>query len=416
MKKNTVVLLISLLCVIASVIVAADYYRSIYVISPQDESVYTESNEVSDVFLEEEITMGEKKSANLCFFGDNMIHENVLNYANLLAGGKGNRTDYDKGFHFAEIYRNVIPYIEEADFAVINQATLVGANDSTNALSGYPLFNSPTVLGKELISIGFDGVNIGNNHLLDMGYSGLKNSVEFWRSQDIAMFGGYLNEEDKKNVENKIVDINDIRFSFLSFTANTNGLYVEGGDHVPYFTLRGSEVLIDMLNEEVKKCSECSDVVVVMINWSNTAGFEVTDFQRNTAQILCDAGADVIIGSGPKTIQTMEWLTDKKGNKTLCAYSLGNFMGTMQYTENLVGGILNFDVVKENEQVLIADVVFHPTVIHYDENYSDISVYPLEEYDPEMFSKHGSNINFGDTDYNLLYDIVKKNIPVTFHE
>ncbi len=418
MKKRTVVLLIALTCVIITAILVIDYYRSIYVSSSgKEKEQSTVLEDASDVFLQEETKVEKTDNQNFasfCFFGDNLIHENVLNFANRKAGGNGARADYSKGFDFKPLYKNVEPLIRDADFSVCNQASLVGANDAVDALSGYPLFNSPSVLGNDLASIGIDGVNIGNNHLLDMGYSGLKNSIEFWKSQNVALFGGYLSEEEKFNTENKLLKINGICFSVLSFTAGTNGLYDENGECIPYFTLRGTEIMKVMLEDEIKKCSEISEAVIVMINWENSAGFEVTEFQKRTAKILCDAGADIIIGSGPKTIQPVEWLTREDGSKTLCAYSLGNFIGTMQYTENLVGGAISFDVKKISDQVEIENVVFHPTVIHYNEDFTEISVVPLEDYTSEQFLVHGSNIRYGNTDFSVLYDIVKKCIPTSF--
>lgn len=423
MKKRTAIIAIILLCFIMAAIIAIDYYRSIYVSSANAEDngdeLFAEEKEgaVSDVFLQEETAVSGNGacSAKLCFFGDNLIHENVLNYANLQVGAGGSEADYSKGFDFKPLYKNIVPLIESADFSVCNQASLVAANDAPNALSGYPLFNSPSVLGDDLISLGIDGINIGNNHLLDMGIGGLEKSVSFWRTKDVALFGGYLNEKEKTAVENKIVDVNGIKIAFLSYTANTNGLYSENGTSIPYFTLRGTEILRGMLEDEVSACKKVSDLVVVMINWENSAGFDVTEFQKKTAEILSNAGADVIVGSGPKTIQPIEWLTNKdNGGKTLCAYSLGNFMGTMQYTENLLGGALSFEIQKDNGEIRIENVMFHPTVIHYNESFTEISVFPLEDYTPEQFSQHGSNLLYGDTPFETLKDTVKKCISSEF--
>lgn len=418
MKKRTAVLILTLTLIFAFAIVLTDYYRSIYVSSLKEAKENSlVSNDASDVFLQEETNNEEtniENSATFCFFGDNLIHENVLNFANKQVGAAGNRSSFQQGFDFKPLYKNVLPLIESADFSVCNQASLVGANDLTDALSGYPLFNSPSVLGKDLVSIGFDAVNIGNNHLLDMGYGGLKKSIEFWKTQNIKLIGGYKTKEEKTEVDNKIILVNGIRIAFLSYTANTNGLYDAKGDCIPYFTLRGTEILKQMLEEEVKKCDEQSDLIIVMINWENSAGFEVTEFQKKTAGILCNAGADIIIGSGPKTIQTVEWLTREDGSKTLCAYSLGNFIGTMQYTENLVGGALNIEICKKNDKIEIDNVLFIPTVIHYNKDFTEIAVIPLEDYSAELFSRHGSNILYGDTDFSVLKEIVVKEISSDF--
>ena len=44
------------------------------------------------------------------------------------------------------------------------------------------------------------------------------------------------------------------------------------------------------------------------------------------ARILADWGADVIIGTGPHTLQTMEYLERGDGTEGFVYYSLGNFI------------------------------------------------------------------------------------------
>ena len=155
--------------------------------------------------------------------------------------------------------------------------------------------------------------------------------------------------------------------------------------------------------------------VIVLVNWGNSTSFAVSDFQVQAAQTFCDAGADVIVGTGPKVIQKMQWLSsDSHANQTLCAYSLGNTMGTMEYMDNLFGGILSFEVDKVGIDTNITNVLFTPTVIHYDQNYAGVTLYPLMNYTNELFLCHGSNINFGFGEYSWYQETLKKYIPSEF--
>ena len=353
--------------------------------------------------------------------GDNLIHERILNYANLLAGGTGSRDSFaEKGFDFLPIYKAVESYIRTANFAILNENALVGANDSAAALCGYPLFNSPGQLGKDLQSLGFDMINMANNHALDLSDSGLLASLDFWKEINMQTTGAYRSEEEFADMQNKIVEINGVKCAILSYTAGTNGLYSNSDQvYIPYFlsTKNGEQtVYSELLTQQVSECRELADCVMVLMFWGSESSFEVSETQAQTAQVLADAGADVIIGTGPKVLQKIEWLSAAEGDhKTLCAYSLGNFICTMEYMENLFGGMLSFEVKKVEEGACkIQNVIFTPTVIHYNENGTDIGVFPLDQYSEAMFEVHGSNLKKGFGKYSWYQETAKKYIPKEF--
>lgn len=62
---------------------------------------------------------------------------------------------------------------------------------------------------------------------------------------------------------------------------------------------------------------------------------------------------DVVIGTHPHTIQPVEWIEGSKGNKMLCVYSLGNFIGGMLTTDNAIGGEIKFDLSKKGKRYLL---------------------------------------------------------------
>jgi len=357
----------------------------------------------------------EKNYVDFCVFGDNLIHEKILRFANQNSGGDGSVESFNKGFDFKPLYSFVKSVVEEADFSICNQSSLVYASSDLSTLSGYPKFHSPKELADDLIEIGFDGINIGNNHLLDMGENGMYHSVRFWNEKDVFLFGGYESVEEKQKVESKVIRIENIKVAVLSYTATTNGLSAGKNTPIPYFTLNRTAILKKMLSDEVSACKSISDAVIVLMNWGNQEGYEPGEIQKETAKILCEAGADVIIGTGPKVIQPIQWIeSEKQNHKTLCAYSLGNFMCTMDYMENLLGGYLKFRVDKE-KICYISQISFHPIIVFYNENYSDIRVLPLEEYTEDLHILHGSNLKFGFGDLSWFEKTVRKYISKEFY-
>jgi poly-gamma-glutamate synthesis protein (capsule biosynthesis protein) len=64
---------------------------------------------------------------------------------------------------------------------------------------------------------------LANNHSLDRGFLGIKNSLNFWGNQkDVIYSGTFRNEEERNKI--KYFEKNGIKFAFLSYTTILNGL------------------------------------------------------------------------------------------------------------------------------------------------------------------------------------------------
>ena len=101
----------------------------------------------------------------------------------------------------------------------------------------------------------------------------------------------------------------------------------------------------------------------------------------------------MIIGNHPHVLRDVEIFENSDGRETICAYSLGNFISAQSKGKNLIGGILNFDVTLGYEgsetPARVENTEFIPIVTHYDSNYSDVRLYKLSDYTPELARAHG---------------------------
>ena len=118
--------------------------------------------------------------------GDNIVYAGTLWEAMAQADGT------DRAYDFKPIYEPVADIIKNADISYINQECVMDGGEPAY----YPMFNSPQELGVDLVDLGFDVVNIANNHMLDRGGDGLKSTIEFWKDQDTVMIGGNLDHDD----------------------------------------------------------------------------------------------------------------------------------------------------------------------------------------------------------------------------
>ena len=308
---------------------------------------------------------------------------------NITYGTKDARSKaYEGGraLNFKPQYAEVAEKIESADIAFINQECVMS---DLHALSYYPRFNVPRELGLDLIELGYDVINVATNHMLDKGADGLQSTIDFWKEQDVLMIGGYENEEDFDKI--RTLEKNGVTFAFLSYTYSTNGLTKDPSSPIviPYID-------DEDIRRQIYLARECADFVFVSVHWGNEGAFTPSDEQRRVASIMADAGADAIIGHHPHVLQPIEWIDGSAGNKTLCVFSLGNFIAEQEYAYNAVGGIVELKITQTNdEKPIIEDVIFNPTVCHFSGDFYTNVVYYIEDYTEALASVHGVRTYYG---------------------
>ena len=325
--------------------------------------------------------------------GDVLIHECVFRDAKT-----------DGGYDFDKMFAGIAPLISGADVAFVNMECPI-AGDSFGA-RGYPDFNAPTAAGDALVRLGFNVVNVANNHMLDMDTetTGYKNSVAYWKTKDVLLIGGYESEEDYETI--RTVTADGITIAFLSYTYGTGtvGSVNKGSPEMIVPKIKDS-----VIERQVKAAKEAADLVFVSMHWGKDSAEEVTDEQVRLAGLLADCGADVIIGTHPHTVQPVEWLTGKGGNKTLCVYSLGNLISSQLYLKLVLEDVLTFDIVKSAEggKITIENVEAHPVVCHFETDETgpvdgldfalrhSIRLYRLEDYTEELCAVHGAHLAYG---------------------
>lgn len=313
--------------------------------------------------------------------GDNIVYYGNVREAaaSAYAGGRE--------YNFTPTYTFVADMVKNADISFINQETLM-AGDGYE-FSYYPCFNGPQDMGHDLVGLGYDIIGMSNNHMLDQWGSGLEATINFWRSLPVFTVGDYLSEDEYNEV--RIYEKDGVKIAFLSYTYGTNGLVLDGAHgyiQIPYLDE-------DTVRRQVAaaKSSE-ADLVFVSVHWGIEGAFEPSDEQRRYAQIMTDAGADVIIGHHPHVIEPVEWLVAEDGSKTLCVYSLGNFIGEQAYDYNMVGGMISFDIVKKGASSGIENVRFIPTVYYFNSSFYGNCVYLMKDFTEALASSHGIG-NYG---------------------
>lgn len=295
--------------------------------------------------------------------GDNLIHSSI--YKESFSGG---------GYDFSPIYENVASLISTKDIAFVNQETPLGDCD----FSGYPRFCSPYAVGDALVQAGFDVINIANNHMLDRGDAGLIRTKSYLDTIAEAVIG---------TGEIAVVERKGIKIAFLSYTYSTN---CDGDFDVP-------RISKERLCRDMEKARGMAELVFVSMHWGieydigeAVFTFHPTVSQAETAELLTELHADVIIGTHPHVLEGIEWKTASDGHKTLVVYSLGNFVSNMRFDKTLLGGILTLDIMKNKGYTNIVNVRIVPIVCHYSASFTDHKIYFLDAYSDSLFASHGT--------------------------
>lgn len=305
--------------------------------------------------------------------GDNLMHQRLLDEA---------KTDDD--YDFSSYYTNIKPYIEQADLAFVNQETILGGGKA----SGYPYFNTPDAMAKNLHDVGFDIVNGSTNHALDQGYEGIQHSIQVFKNyQDMHYIGLYQSQEERDQIQ--VVEKDGLRIAFLAYNQMLN--YTE--DYPSYCINDFDE---EKMKNDVENAKEISDIVIVSCHWGIENDMEPQPFQKKNAKFLADLGVDIVLGTHTHTLQPVEWIEGQDGHQTLVAYSLGNFISGMLEEDSQLGGMLTCDFKKAGSEWSIQNVTLVPLMNHYEttnqKNIIDtrekFTVYRLKDYTDELAKKH----------------------------
>ncbi len=357
----------------------------------------TEEKESADTTAkpEEDKSNGEPRSASFVGCGDNIIYFGTYRDA-------ASKSDGTRKYNFKPIYKNVQDIISGADIAFINQETACAQSYEPES---YPTFNSPVDLTFDVRDVGFDIIGMANNHMLDKGALGLRESFDNWNALGLTVIGCY-EEKDDGSKYITYYEKNGITIAFVAYTYGTNLSEdpAKEGLYAPY--LKQSDVAGDM-----KEARENSDFVIVSVHWGEEGSLTPSAEQESYAKIMAENGADVILGHHPHVIQPIEWLEGYEGNKTLCVYSLGNFVHEQARDYNVPGGIISFDIVDSGDgDVKVQSPLFIPTVCHYPSNFYDNVVYLLEDYTEDLAKSHAVKTYYGNP---ISLDGLKKYVTDT---
>lgn len=176
-----------------------------------------------------------------------------------------------------------------------------------------------------LTEVEIDCCSLANNHVLDWGYSGLKETLEILNRAGIKNAGAGRTLEEAQVPA--VMEVKEgCRVLMFSYGVITSGIPLswKATHEKP-----GINLIEDLTDERVKsigkrieKIKAEGDIVIMSIHWGGNWGYEIPLAQIEFAHKLIDkAGVDVIHGHSSHHIKGVEVYKDK-----LIVYGCGDFL------------------------------------------------------------------------------------------
>ena len=277
-----------------------------------------------------EPTPHKESSATISAVGDVLMHDSVLNSG--YSGGE---------YSFDSIFSYFMDYVNRSDYAVANLETTLAGSDNGYSYKGYPNFNCPDTILPALKNSGFDMILTANNHSYDTKSVGFRRTAKTVTTYGLDRLG---TKETADEPDYVLRQINGINIGMMCYTYETGGVaeevHLNGKELAAWdaplvnsFDYSHMDLFYTEIRENMAALQEQgADAVILFIHWGTEYQTKQNKTQSSIAQKLCDLGIDVIVGGHPHVVQPVDLLTSTtdENHKTVCIYSLGNFISNQR--------------------------------------------------------------------------------------
>ncbi|MCU0673275.1 MAG: CapA family protein [Myxococcota bacterium] len=240
----------------------------------------------------------------------------IASAGDLLLHIKVNASAAQRGW--AHVLGGLREVLRDDEIAFANLETPL-VDDVRDPVTGSPpVLGAPSSAARGLAEAGLDVLGCANNHAHDQDASGMARTVDALRAANLVAVGADVDPERAFAAE--IVEREGVRVAFLSYTERINR---PAGRTTPRATIAWIKQRDP--SEAIRAARARADVVVLAVHWSHDFIPHPHPRQRALARTWVEAGADLIVGTGPHVLQEVERVPSPRGEAVI-AYSLGNLL------------------------------------------------------------------------------------------
>ena len=209
--------------------------------------------------------------------------------------------------------------LSQADVAMVNLETAV-TEGGTPAPGKEFRFRAPATAFDALASAGVDVASVANNHGMDYGADGLRDTLNSAAEADFPLIGAGLNADEAYAPH--IVEANGGTVAFIGATdVLDEHLIAEwtAGDDRPGLASAKYEKREHLISA-VAKAADQADTVIINLHWGLEGDHCPLPHAPDLARDLISAGADAVVGGHAHVLSPGGYLDD-----AFVHYGLGNF-------------------------------------------------------------------------------------------
>ena len=325
MSKSKIYLLIFSLFFIISLFFAILYYSQKPIDNTANNSISSvEEKSNSDIILDD--NSQDKKSAQDSNTQPEELDNKIDKPINILSFGDMMLDRYIRKFidnnGATALFANIPPILKDKDMIVANlEGSITNFNPKPLNPNNVSFTFDPKIV-PELKKLGFTHFSLANNHSLDFGSEGVRQTKEFLDKENLKYFGDYKNKTSLSYIE-----------SIENFKVGLIGYH-------ELFNPDTTSVV-----NEIKNIRDKTDFIIVYPHWGAEYKTNFSKSQQDKAYKFIDAGADAVLGAHPHVIQPIEIYKDK-----VIFYSLGNFIFDQTFSKNTQQG-LAVNIKLENKNI-----------------------------------------------------------------
>ena len=211
----------------------------------------------------------------------------------------------------------IAPTLGKADLAVANLETAV--TNSGAAAAKQFVFRTPATAFAALRGGSIDVVSMANNHGMDYGEDGLRDSLAAARRYRFPVIG--IGVDGRRAYAPYRRTIRGQRIAVLAATQVLDDHLISSWTAGPGKPGLASAKDVPRLAQQVRRARRTADTVVVYLHWGVELVGCPTNDQRSLARALARAGADIVVGGHAHRL-----LGGGRMNGAFVDYGLGNFV------------------------------------------------------------------------------------------
>lgn len=242
-------------------------------------------------------------------------------------------------------------YMSDLSGALAGDITIAGlcgqidVNGKNREVGGFDNgMNYPDELAAAISATGINYVLGANQYAFANGYDGMCASISNLHVNSVGVIG--LTNTDAQKLNTGVIRMNGVSVGIAGYncadSADYNALSDEQKTYIAR-TDKDAEALANKAAADMAKMrGSGAEFFVICVNWGGAGSLAPSDFIRQAAKKIAEAGADVVIGYGPYITMETEIVPYESGgvNKECYVfYSLGVICGDNRYSSKTLDNL-----------------------------------------------------------------------------